>query len=345
MAEKIRILYAEDSALDADLTRVHFEQEAPDFVLDLVDNGAGCLSQMTKQSYNALLLDNHLPDTDGLDLLAELRAAGHLLPVVMVTGVGDDETVARALREQHVLYIESNDMDAELTQQHFASHAPRLILHMLNNCADALAWLSGPHDIDLVLTDLHMPGMDALEFVHEAKRCQIDLPFVVLTGKGDEATAVALLRLGASDYLVKRDNYLMQLPHAIEHALHRFRPDCTTRRLHSELRSLNASLEAKVAERTAELQATQQRLRATFDAVPNLIWQKDLQGRYQACNAAMERLLVRRQDQLLGQVDADLYDDTLASILQAHDQRVLDSGRPAWQELILPCATKHRWRC
>jgi DNA-binding NtrC family response regulator len=282
-------------------------------VLDLVDNGAACLSQMTEQSYDALLLDNHLPDTDGLDLLAELRAAGHLLPVVMVTGVGDDKTVARALRagasdyvpkdgnylqslprllrtlvlrqqervlfddanalrEQHVLYIESNDMDAELTQQHFASHAPRLILHMLNNCADALAWLSGPHDIDLVLTDQRMPGMDALEFVHEAKRCQIDLPFVVITGKGDEATAVALLRLGASDYLVKRDNYLMQLPHAIEHALHRFRLDCTTRRLHSELRSLNASLEAKVAERTAELQATQQRLRATFDAVPDLIW-------------------------------------------------------------------------
>lgn len=379
MVEKIRILYAEDNALDADLTRVHFELEAPDFHLDIVDNGAACLRQLTAQPYAALLLDNHLPDTDGLDLLLVLRAAGHLLPVVMVTGVGDDETVARALRagasdyvpkagdylqsvpallraliarrqermlredadswrDQHVLYIEPNGMDAELTQQHFANQAPHLKLQLLDNCMDALAVLSAPHNIDLVLTDLRVPGMDALEFIHEVKRRQIDVPFVVITGKGDEATAVALLRLGASDYLVKRDNYLVQLPHAIEHALHRFRLDRSNQRLHAQWQVLNASLELKVAQRTAELQATQHSLRATFDAVPDLVWQKDLQGRYQAGNVAMERLLGRAMGQCMGQCDADLFDLPFALALRAHDQSVLETSRPAVQELYLPMA-------
>ena len=379
MADKIRILYAEDSALDVDLTRSHFEHGAPDFQLDCVDTGAACLRLITEHAYDALLLDNHLPDIDGLDLLAALRTAGHHLPVVMVTGVGDDETVARALRagasdyvpkggdyleslpvllralvtrqqekvlreessalrDQHVLYIEPNAMDAELTQHHFASHAPRIKLRIFTSCMDALELLSSGNNIDLILTDLRVPGMNALEFIHEAKRRQFDLPFVVITGKGDEATAVALLRLGASDYLVKRDNYLVQLPHAIEHALHRFRLDQSNRRLHAELQALNASLEIKVAQRTAELQATQQSLRATFDAVPDLVWQKDLQGRYQACNAAMERLLGRTLPQWLGGRDTDFFDPPFAQILHAHDHAVIESARPVTQEVYLPLA-------
>ncbi|MBL8428732.1 MAG: response regulator [Dechloromonas sp.] len=290
MTTTFRVLYAEDNPLDADMTREHFAHEAKDFSIEVVDTGAACREHLSMQPYALLLLDNHLPDMDGLDLLTGLRAEGHLLPVVMVTGVGDDETVACALRagasdyvrkdgeylqtlpallrstilghgkrsflvddivmrDQHVLYIEPNEMDAELTEHHFATYAPRLKLRLINSCQDALALLSGPHDIDLVLTDLRVPGMNALEFIHEAKRLQIELPFVVITGKGDEATAVALLRLGASDYLVKRDNYLVQLPHAIEHALHRFRLDQTTRRLH-----------AKLLERTAELELSNQML-------------------------------------------------------------------------------------
>ncbi len=290
MTTVFRLLYAEDNAQDADLTREQFAQEANDFSIEVVDSGAACRERLSMEPFDLLLLDNHLPDMDGLDLLTSLRTEGNHLPVVMVTGVGDDETVARALRagasdyvrkdgdylqglpallrstllehgkrsflvndlalrDQQVLYIEPNEMDAELTERHFATYAPRLKLRLINSCQDALVLLNRPHDIDLVLTDLRVPGMDALEFIHEAKRFQIELPFIVITGKGDEATAVALLRLGATDYLVKRDNYLVQLPHAIEHALHRFRLDQTSRRLHAEL-----------LERTAELEAANQML-------------------------------------------------------------------------------------
>lgn len=290
MKSTFLLLYAEDNPQDADLTREHFAHEARDFTIDVVDTGAACRARLATQPYDLLLLDNHLPDMDGLDLLTDLRKEGHHLPVVMVTGVGDDETVACALRagasdyipkvgdylqelpallrstmlrhgrehflvddlslvDRHVLYIEPNEMDAELTVHHFASYAPRLKLQCINSCKDALDLLSHPNNIDLVLTDLRVPGMDALEFVHEAKRLQINLPFVVITGKGDESTAVALLRLGATDYLVKRDNYLVQLPHAIKHALHRFRLDQTSRRLHAEL-----------LERTAELEETNRML-------------------------------------------------------------------------------------
>ena len=297
MSDPIHLLYAEDNPQDADLTRLHFEQAAADFQLEIVESGARCLERLAAEPFDLLLLDQRLPDMDGLDVLAKLRAEGQHLPVVMVTGIGDDETVARALRAgaadyvpksagyldtlpgilrgvvarerkrrpldeegarrmQRILYVEPNPMDVELTRNQFAAHAPHLDLHSVAGAPEALALLApGPgRRFDLVLTDLRLPGMNALEFIREALHRGIKLPFIVLTGRGDEATAVAILRLGAYDYIVKRENYLTKLPYAIEHALERFRLDQTTRRLHGELASLNAALEEKVAARTAELQ-------------------------------------------------------------------------------------------
>lgn len=296
MSNIIHLLYTEDNPQDADLTRVHFEREAPDFKIEVVGTGVDCLGRLSEESFDILLLDNRLPDMEGLDVLGKLRANGHTLPVVMVTGMGDEETVAKSLRagaadyvsksepdyltmlpdllrqvvarqhrlshggeaekrNQKILYIEPNEMDVELTEQHFASSAPHLQLHSISSGRDALALLTGKHDIDLVLTDLRVPDMNALELIREAQHRCIDLPFVVITGRGDEATAVAILRLGAYDYMVKRKNYLMQLPHAIDHALHRFNLGQTTQRLNSELIELNTSLEQKIQARTAELKS------------------------------------------------------------------------------------------
>mgnify|MGYP003624522108 CR=1 FL=1 len=290
----IQLLYIEDNLQDADLTQMHFKETSTDFQIEVVGTGEGCLKRLTEQSFDILLLDNRLPDMDGLDILGKLRADGHTLPVVMVTGMGDEETVAKALRagavdyvsksepdylimlpdllrqvvvrqhrlsngngdekrNQKILYIEPNVMDVELTEQYFASTAPHLQLHSINSGRDALALLTGKHDIDLVLTDLRVPDMNALELIREIQHRCIDIPFVVITGRGDEATAVAILRLGAYDYMVKRKNYLMQLPHAIDHALHRFYLDKTTHRLNSELTELNTSLAQKIEARTAEL--------------------------------------------------------------------------------------------
>tara|TARA_R110001592_G_scaffold91754_1_gene268203 strand:+ start:12639 stop:15632 length:2994 start_codon:yes stop_codon:yes gene_type:complete len=290
----IHLLYIEDNLQDADLTRMHFELEATDFQIEVVGTGEDCLKRLSEQSFDVLLLDKRLPDMDGLGVLCKLRANGHILPVVMVTGMGDEETVAESLRagaadyvsksetdylimlpnllrqvvarqhrqchgkdgeqrNQKILYIEPNTMDVELTEQHFASTVPHLKLQTINSSRDALTLLSGKHDIDLVLTDLRVPDMNALELIREIQFRGIDIPFIVITGRGDEATAVAILRLGAYDYIVKRKNYLMQLPHAIDHALHRFYLDQTTHRLNSELTELNASLERKIEERTAEL--------------------------------------------------------------------------------------------
>jgi DNA-binding response OmpR family regulator len=56
---------------------------------------------------------------------------------------------------------------------------------------------------DLVVTDLMMEGVDGLEVLKESKKIDSDLPVIILTGHGDIRSAIAALRLGADDYLLK----------------------------------------------------------------------------------------------------------------------------------------------
>ena len=56
---------------------------------------------------------------------------------------------------------------------------------------------------DLVVTDLHMPGRDGIEFLRELREVDAEVPVIVLTGHGTVATAVEAMKLGAVDYLQK----------------------------------------------------------------------------------------------------------------------------------------------
>src|SRR4051812_9282730 len=95
---KIRVLYAEDDAQDADLTKTHFDLYAPGFEVEIVGTGKQCLARLEEEKYDLLLLDNHLPDLDGIDVLKELTARENAPPVVMVTAVGDESLVVQVLR-------------------------------------------------------------------------------------------------------------------------------------------------------------------------------------------------------------------------------------------------------
>lgn len=364
----MRYLYAEDNPVDADLLCARFATLAPDVRIEVVDSGALCLQKLAAEPFDLLLLDNHLPDMDGLTVLREVRGAGHAMPIVMITGDGDDMTIWRALhegaddyvpkgvghldslpgllagllkrhrsrglldsidrkREHRILYIEPNAMDAELTVAHFARAAPDLLLHTLAGADQALGLICGNPPFDLVLTDLRLPGMTAMELIRETQHRGIDIPFVVITGRGDEATAVALLRLGAYDYIVKRDNYLVQLPHSLRHALHRSHLDVTTRALQSELILLNASLEEKVTQRTVQLQTeVRARLRAQEDLQRSEGLLK-MAGHMARLGAWMIELPTRRM----------VWSDELAAICEVEGDRV-----PSVDEAIQYCASP--WR-
>ncbi len=80
---------------------------------------------------------------------------------------------------------------------------------------DALELLSRV-PVDVVLSDLRMPGEDGLQLVRRMQSTTPDVPVLILTGHGTVASAVECLRAGAIDYVLKPVE-----PDALELALER----------------------------------------------------------------------------------------------------------------------------
>ncbi|MCK9987952.1 MAG: hypothetical protein AzoDbin1_04424 [Azoarcus sp.] len=121
-----------------------------------------------------------------------------------------------------VLYVEDNTADADLAQRMLARVAPDIALDVVPTLAAALALLSGPLPYDLLLSDLRLPGGSGLELLAEVRQRQLPLAVVMLTGSGDQVAALAALKAGADSYVVKRGDYLAQLPAMLRAAFARF---------------------------------------------------------------------------------------------------------------------------
>jgi len=77
----------------------------------------------------------------------------------------------------------------------------------------------GDQEIDLVLLDLAMPGMDGIATLQELRRVRPNVPVIIVTGRGDIATAVRATKLGAYDFLSKpphADRLLVTIQRALE---------------------------------------------------------------------------------------------------------------------------------
>lgn len=74
--------------------------------------------------------------------------------------------------------------------------------------------------LDIVLTDLNMPGMSGLEVAKRILKMYLDLPIVLITGTNDLSLVKQALEIGVSDYLVKPVS-IEQLPVVIERNLQR----------------------------------------------------------------------------------------------------------------------------
>ncbi|HBN27177.1 MAG TPA: two-component system response regulator, partial [Desulfobacteraceae bacterium] len=73
----------------------------------------------------------------------------------------------------------------------------------VHNGQDCLKTLEGKNNIDVVILDIKMPGMDGIEVLKEIKKKFPLVEVIMLTGHGSAETAVEGMKLGAYDYLMK----------------------------------------------------------------------------------------------------------------------------------------------
>ncbi len=122
-----------------------------------------------------------------------------------------------------ILYVEDNRLDADLTRRALKKSAPDLLMDIVATQRDALLALEKKSDYDLVLADMRLPDGDGLAILTHIRGRSLPLAVVIITGQGDEDTAVVALKTGAQDYIIKRDGYQEHLPLTLEKALESYR--------------------------------------------------------------------------------------------------------------------------
>lgn len=117
---------------------------------------------------------------------------------------------------------------------------------------EALAILESGEEFELILTDLMMSGMDGIALLERTKEKYPDIPVVMVTAVHDISVALAAIRNGAYDYILKpfeREQLLAIVRRALEN-----------RRLKLENRAYQTNLESLVAARTSQLADEKQKV-------------------------------------------------------------------------------------
>ena len=197
---------------------------------------------------------------------------------------------------------------------------------------------------DCVLLDFNLPDLDGLQMIRHLRegRDSLPCPVVMLTGTGSEKLAVEAMKLGAMDYLPKGPASAQALSRTVASAVQRFRLEQQIDNQRRALEQRNRELEAM----RAELFEEKERYRTLAEAIPQLVWTADSEGRLHYAN--------RRLREFGGKASDGTSEGAwpLASLVHADDMNELwdrwgeavRSGRPFETEIRLQRSQDRTWR-
>lgn len=204
----------------------------------------------------------------------------------------------------HILHVEDDPFVARLMRECLAQseHQP-FAVQTAASLAQGLGLLAaGPFDV--LLLDLSLPDSRGLDTVVRVRRHSPGLPIVVLSGHEDEHTALATLKMGAQDYLVKGQTDSRAIVRAIRYAIDRKRADDALAREQELLHSL-------------------------LDSIPDRIYFKDATSRFVRVNRSMaSKFGLPQPEEAVGKSDFDFHPARDAQEFYADEQRMLQTGQP-----------------
>jgi PAS domain S-box-containing protein len=113
----IRILLVEDNPGDARLIRELLVDTATAFELEHVAALSAALARLAEATVDVVLLDLSLPDSRGLETLETVLERAPAVPVIVLTGMPDDDVAKRAVRAGAQDYLVKGQVDSQLLER------------------------------------------------------------------------------------------------------------------------------------------------------------------------------------------------------------------------------------
>lgn len=133
-----------------------------------------------------------------------------------------------------ILHLEDDTSDAELVSAALAESGLAAEIVLVDNRSDFIAALlkAAP---DVILSDHNLPSFDGAEALILAREQEPEVPFIIVSGTIGEDRAAEILRLGATDYVLKAR--LEKLHISVRRALEGREQRAKSREIEVELRS------------------------------------------------------------------------------------------------------------
>lgn len=145
MSEAIRTLIVEDDPVNAELVREMLGEggESLRFVAETFERLGPALERLARGGLDVVLLDLMLPDSLGLETVDAVHKAFPRLPIVVMTGLSDEETALKALRRGAQDFLVKGEFDPGLLRRSIRYARERLRLRaglegVIEGSADAM---------------------------------------------------------------------------------------------------------------------------------------------------------------------------------------------------------------
>ena len=208
-------------------------------------------------------------------------------------------------KKLRVLNVEDREDDATLVNRHL-SRAGYEVIALRVETPSALKSALISQEWDVILCDYTLPRLDALSALDMLRECEIDIPFVVISGTVDELAGVAAMKAGANDYFLK-DN-LVRLGATIERELQ----EADNRRCR------------KQAEEA--LKDSEKELRTLFTAMTDIVFELDADGRYLRIAPTNPAYLYKPPEELIGKTLHEVFSKQDADLYLEHIHEALSTG-------------------
>jgi len=178
-----------------------------------------------------------------------------------------------------ILFAEDNMEDLELAERELRQNG---IDYESKNVITPEKFIEALHNFkpDIIISDLKMPNFDGIQTLQYTLLYDSTIPFIMLTGSTNEETAVACMKAGATDYIIK--DRLSMLPFAVKEALIRKESQIETQ-----------FLEEKLLEE-------QSKFKTLYQTIDIGIVYQNAKGEIIDANAAAERMLGISIEQMRG---------------------------------------------
>ena len=218
----------------------------------------------------------------------------------------------------HILIIEDSESDAKLVI-HTLQSGGYLVHYQRVERSENMETALRTRNWDIVISDYNLPAFSAPKALETLQACGLDIPFIVISGTIGEEAAVALMKAGASDYIMKGN--LLRLVPAVER----------------EIQEAKTRHERRKAER--ELAEERDLLRTIMDNLPDRIYFKDLQCRFTRISKSLaDHFGIKDPSEAIGKTDFDYFTEKHAQIAYDAEQKILTTG-----EAIFDQEEKETW--